>query len=65
MNWEQMGSNRHSHCVKNVSVRSFCNPHFPAFGLNTEVNSVYLQKLQLRTHFNRCHVLLYLVTKGK
>ena len=24
------------HCVKNVSIRSYSGPHFPAFGLNTE-----------------------------
>ena len=25
-----------THCVKNVSIRSFTGPHFPAFGLNKE-----------------------------
>ena len=25
-----------SHCVKNVRIRSYSGPHFPAFGLNTE-----------------------------
>ena len=24
------------HCVKNVRIRSYSSPHFPAFGLNTE-----------------------------
>ena len=26
-----------AHCVKSVRIRSFSGPHFPAFGLNTEV----------------------------
>ena len=25
------------HCVKNVRIRSFSGPYFPAFGLNTEI----------------------------
>ena len=31
-----------NHCVKNVRVRSFFDPHFPVFGLNTERYSVSL-----------------------
>ena len=27
-------------CVKIVRIRSYCGPHFPAFGLNTERYSV-------------------------
>ena len=25
------------HCVKGVRIRSFSGPHFPAFGLNTDI----------------------------
>ena len=25
-----------AHCVKNVRIRSYSGPHFPAFGLNTD-----------------------------
>ena len=28
------------HCVKNVRIWSFPGPHFPAFGLNTEIYEV-------------------------
>ena len=30
-----------SHCVKNVRIRSYSDPHFPAFRLNTERYSVF------------------------
>ena len=30
------------HCVKNVRIRSYSGPHFPAFGLNTERYTVSL-----------------------
>ena len=30
------------HCVKNVRIRSFSGPYFPAFGLNTERYTEYL-----------------------
>ena len=29
------------HCVKNVRIRSFPGPYFPAFGLNTERYSMF------------------------
>ena len=28
------------HCVKNVRIRSFPSPYFPAFGLNTQIYPV-------------------------
>ena len=31
------------HCMKSVRVRSYSGPHFPAFGLNTESDSVSLR----------------------
>ena len=31
------------HCTKNVRIRSYSGPHFPAFGLNTESYSVSLR----------------------
>ena len=35
-------SNNLSHCVKSVSIWSFSNPYFPAFGLNANrKNSKY------------------------
>ena len=30
------------HCVKSVRIRSYSDPYFPSFGLNTERYSVYL-----------------------
>ena len=30
------------HYVKSVRIRSFSGPYFPAFGLNTDIYSVYL-----------------------
>ena len=33
----------YKHCMKNVRIRSFSGPHFPAFGLNTERYSVSLR----------------------
>ena len=32
-----------NHCVKSVCIRSYSGPHFPAFGLNTEIYSVSLR----------------------
>ena len=32
------------HCVKNVQIRSFSDPYFPAFGLNTEIYSVRMRE---------------------
>ena len=32
-----------SHCVKSVRIRSFSGSYCPAFGLNTEINSVNLR----------------------
>ena len=29
------------HCIKNLRIRRYSNPHFPAFGLNTERYSVF------------------------
>lgn len=31
-----------SHCMKSVRIRSFSDPHFSAFGLNTEIHRVNL-----------------------
>ena len=28
-----------SHCVKSVRIRSYSGPHFPAFGLNSRIQS--------------------------
>ena len=33
---------RHYHCVKNVRIRNYSSPHFPAFGPNTEKYFVHL-----------------------
>ena len=30
------------HCVKSVQIRSFFGPYFPAFGLNTDQEKLYL-----------------------
>ena len=43
------------HCVKNIRIRSYSSPHFPAFGLNTEEqnNSEYehfLRSVELNKH---------------
>ena len=57
-----------SHCIKSVHIRSFSDPHFPAFGLNTERYFVSLrsfrilpecwkknpEKLRIRTLFTHC-----------
>ena len=32
-----------NHCVKNVRIRRFAGPYFPAFGLNTEIYTVSLR----------------------
>ena len=50
----------HSHCVKNVHIRSYSGPYFPAFGLNTE-RSPYSVQVREKTdqtnseyrHFSR------------
>ena len=34
---------RTQHCVKSVRIRSFSDPHFPAFGLKTERYGVSLR----------------------
>ena len=52
-------------CVKNVCIRSYSGPHFPAFGLNTERYSVSLpfqssagkygpEQLRIPTPFTQC-----------
>ena len=33
---ENIQNGRLEHCVKSVRIRSYSDPHFPAFGLNTE-----------------------------
>ena len=33
-----------SYCVKNVCIRGFSSPHFPAFGMNTEIYVVRVRK---------------------
>ena len=44
------------HCVKSVRIRSFSGPYFPAFGLNTERKSIYVQsecgKIRTRTRYD-------------
>ena len=65
-----------THCVKSVRIRSFSDPHFLAFGLNTERYSVssYLsifsqnaekygpEKLRKRTLFTECTTTVFAVT---
>ena len=34
--WFEMNEVLNLRCVKNVRIRSYSGPHFPAFGLNTE-----------------------------
>ena len=41
------------HCVKNVRIRNFPGPYFPAFGLN----KCRREKLQVRILFTQCLVL--------
>ena len=42
------------HCVKSVRIRSYFGPHFPAFGLNTDVTvSHYLETSQLVCRANQ------------
>ena len=41
----------HSHCMKNVHIRSYSGPHFSAFGLHTERYSVSL-RIQVRMREN-------------
>ena len=36
-----------SHCIKSVHIRSFSDPHFPAFGLNTERYFVSLRSFRI------------------
>ena len=61
----------HCHCMKNVHIRSFPGPYFPAFGLITERYGVFLRiqsecgKMRIRntpnmnTFHAACFVLLY------
>ena len=37
----QSSSNEKTHCVKNIRIRCYSGPHFPAFGLNTERYRLY------------------------
>ena len=37
--WFEMNEVLNLRCVKNVRIRSYSGPHFPAFGLNTEQNT--------------------------
>ena len=32
------------YCVKNVRIRDFSSPHFPAFGINTEIYAVRMRE---------------------
>ena len=59
------------HCVKSVRIRSFSDPYFPAFGLNTgrsEYLSVFSpnagkhkpEKLQIQTFFTQSEFLMIL-----
>ena len=36
------------HCVKSVCIRSFSDPYFPAFELNTETRSISLYSVRMR-----------------
>ena len=45
------GLDDHQHCVKSVRIRSYSDPHFPAFRLNTEICSMYL-RIQTRITLN-------------
>ena len=60
-------ANRNSHCVNSVRIRSYSDPHFRAFGLNTERYGVSLRiqsecgKMQTRilriwTLFTQCQL---------
>ena len=35
---------RLQHCVKSVRIRSYSDPYFPTFGLNTDRKLPFLQK---------------------
>ena len=41
--WNQLQNIRH--CVKSGLIRSFSDPHFPAFGLNTEIHYYFNKQL--------------------
>ena len=33
-----------SYCLKNIRIRGFSSPHFPAFGMNTEIYAVRMRE---------------------
>ena len=42
-----------THCVKSVLIRSYYGPHFPAFGLNTEIRSMSPYSVQMRENVDQ------------
>ena len=42
-----------NHCVKNVRIRSYSDPHFPAFRLNTRMRENADQNNSEQRHFLR------------
>ena len=40
--WSRLEINLNANCVKTVRIRSFFDPHFPTFELNTEIYSLNL-----------------------
>ena len=59
------------HCVKNVRIRSFSGPYFPAFVLNTDRYGVFTpnagkygpENVQIRALFTQCHIQILLSGK--
>ena len=52
---------QHSHCVKNLFIRSFSGPCFPTFGLNMERYRIYLSLLLLIFHNHNKHTLSHIL----
>ena len=59
---------RGDHCVKNVRIRSYSGPYFPAFGLNTKRYSVSLRTqcecVKIRTRITPNMGTFYAVDDG-
>ena len=47
-------------CVKFVPIWSFSGPHFPTFGLNTEIYSADQWSVFKQTKFNNSDALIYM-----
>ena len=41
------------HCVKSVRIRSYCGPHFSAFGLNTERRSIFPYSVRMQENVDQ------------